>query len=106
MVDAPHDDAPSDVWCRVVVSRPGASARLLGAIGGPGRPDLGVVSRLSRWALSARRGGAALVVREVCEELLELLELTGLGGQMRGQAEDGEDPLGVEEGVDGRDPAP
>ena len=100
------DDAPSQVWCRVVVRRPGATARVLGAIGGPGLPDLGVVGRLSRWALSARRGGAALVVREACAELRELLELAGLGGEVRGQVEDGEHPAGVEEGVDGRDPAP
>ena len=100
------DDAPNQLWCRVVVRWPGTSARLVAAIGGVGQPDLGAVDRLARWALAARRSGGEVAVPQACEELWELLELAGLRSQVRGEVEDGEDPLRVEKGIDGGDAAP
>jgi hypothetical protein len=99
------DDASNQLWCRVVVRWPGNGARLVGAIGGVGRPDLGAVDRLARWALAARRSGADLVMPEVCDEMRKLLELAGLPSQVRGEVEDREDPLRVEKRVDGGDAA-
>ena len=73
-------------------------------VGGAGFPDLAVVDALQRWQLWARRGGGSLVLRDACAELLELLELVGLGLEVRGEAEGGEPPLRVEEGVEPGDP--
>jgi ABC-type transporter Mla MlaB component len=43
------------------------------------RPDLSVVDELARWQLTARRLGCSIQLRGACVELLELLELVGLG---------------------------
>lgn len=77
-------------------------------------PDLGTVDVLVRLALTARRLGAALRLRHACGELRELLVLVGLTDvvpvapelpvEARGQAEQREHPLGVEEGVEPADP--
>ncbi|MGH3963468.1 MAG: hypothetical protein ACRDRY_09465 [Pseudonocardiaceae bacterium] len=79
------------------------------------RPDLAVVDELARLQLAARRLGCSIRLRDACIELLELLELLGLGDvvggtaglrrEVGGQAEGGEQ-LGVEEVVMPDDPAP
>lgn len=46
------------------------------------RPDLALVEALARLALDARRGGAALGVRDPSRELRELAELSGLTGAL------------------------
>ena len=75
------------------------------------RPDLAVVDQLARWQLAARRLGCSIRLRGACAELVELLELAGLGElvsgglrlETRGQAEGGEQ-RGVEEVVMPDDP--
>ncbi len=70
--------------------------------------DLETVDALARLALTARRMGARLVVRNASADLRALLDLAGLvvrgdgsGGvlvlELEGQAELGEQPVGVEE---------
>ncbi len=76
-------------------------------------PDLAVVDELARWQLAARRVGCSIRLRDACIELLELLDLLGLGDvvggtaglrrEVGGQAEGGEQ-LGVEEVVMPHDP--
>jgi hypothetical protein len=75
--------------------------------------DLAVVDQLARWQLAARRLGCLIRLRGACPELVELLDLVGLGElvspspglrfQTRGQAEGGEQ-RGVEEVVMPDDP--
>lgn len=72
-------------------------------------PDLATVDALARLALTARRSGGAIHLRGVSPRLGELIALVGMddllpGGEdlrfeARGQAEEREDPLGVEEVV-------
>ena len=69
--------------------------------------DLATVDALARLALTARRMGARLVVRNASPQLRALLELAGLvlgdgsaGGlvlELVGQPELGEQPVGVQE---------
>jgi hypothetical protein len=91
-------------WGRVVLLGPTRAELATWAIGGTGSPDLAVVDALGRWQLAARRSGGAIVLRDVCDELAELLELAGLCGEVGGEAEPGEQLLGVEEGVEPADP--
>ncbi len=46
---------------------------------GRDRPDLAVVDTLARLQLAARRRGCSIRLRDACVELLELLDLLGLG---------------------------
>lgn len=70
--------------------------------------DLRLVDALARLALTARRRGASLRVRDPTDELLGLLELVGLAGVLGidsgREAELGEQ-LGVEEVVQPGDPS-
>jgi len=63
--------------------------------------SLAVVDVLARLQLAARRCGRELHVRDASPELLELIALAGLedvlGVEPRRQAEEREEPLGVEE---------
>ena len=63
--------------------------------------DLGTVESLARLQLAARRCGLELRLRHVPEELRELITFVGLaealGLEPRGQAEEREECLGVEE---------
>ena len=70
-----------------------------------GAVDLAVVDELARVQLAARRMGCSIRLRDVCEELVELLEFVGLRAvlQVLGQAECGEE-VGVEEVVVTDDP--
>lgn len=73
------------------------------------RRDLAAVDLLARIHLAARRLGATVEVGEMCPELRELLELVGLrelGGELVGQAEQGKKGVSVEEGVKPRNPVP
>jgi anti-anti-sigma regulatory factor len=73
--------------------------------------DLATVEALARLQLGARRLGCQLSVRNAPAELRELLalvglqEIVGLRVETRGQAEEREEPLGVEEEGDPADPA-
>ena len=48
-------------------------------LAGWGRPDLGVVDQLARLQLTACRVGCSVRLRDPCVELVELLDLLGLG---------------------------
>ncbi len=48
-------------------------------LAGRDRPDLAVVGKLARLQLAARRRGCSIRLRDACVELLELLDLLGLG---------------------------
>ena len=72
---------------------------------GSGRLDLSVVDDLARLQLEARRQGCSIWLRHPCPDLVELLQLVGLGDvlQVGGQAERLEQ-AGVEEVVMPDDP--
>lgn len=76
---------------------------------GPGLPDMEAVDEVARWTLLASRLGATAALTEVSPAMRELLDLGGLGVQMGGKPEHGEDPLESLEGqeeVHPADPAP
>ena len=72
---------------------------------GDGRPDLSAVDALARLELAARRLGCSIRLRDVCADLVGLLDLVGLGEclEVGGKAEGGEE-AGVEEVVMPDDP--
>ena len=76
-------------WARVVVVLSDGTAVAAWSFAGPGRPDLRAVDALARWQLAARRRRGAIIVRDPCEALRELLDFSGLG-QVLGQSEVGE----------------
>jgi anti-anti-sigma regulatory factor len=63
--------------------------------------SLATVAVLARLQLAAKRSGRELRLVHASDELLDLIELTGLGDALRvearRQAEEREEPLGVEE---------
>ena len=71
--------------------------------------DLGLVDRLARLGLEARRRGRGLVLRDPSPRLVELIRLCGLAAVLRAepqrQPEQREQPLGVEEKGDLGDPS-
>lgn len=73
------------------------------------RADLATVDSLARAALNARRTGAELHIVNASTELRELIGLAGLVEVLLGrrgrQAEEREEPVGVEERVESDDPA-
>lgn len=72
--------------------------------------DLETVDALARLQLAVKRLGGSLRLRGTTKELDELLSLVGLrdvlGVEPVGEAEQREEPLGVEEEADPRDLAP
>jgi len=85
-----------ELWCRVrVVGADGAE--LAGVVlRGRGAPDLGSVDAIARLMLAARRIGGDITVSEVSPDMGALLALAGLGVEMEGQAELGEEPFGFQ----------
>jgi ABC-type transporter Mla MlaB component len=65
--------------------------------------DLGLVDALARLHLEARRHGGGVRLHNPRADLLALLDLVGLRGELDGQAE-GREQLGEEEVVQPRDP--
>ena len=63
-----------------------------------GRLDLSVVDELARLQVAAHRVGCAIRLRYISAELWELLDLVGLGVEVGGEAEGGEQ-VDVEEVV-------
>jgi hypothetical protein len=91
-------------WWRVLVcSQDGVEVATL-TIDGPGLPDLAAVDLVAGLALWARRSGSTIVLCEASDELVELLALAGLPGEVVGQPEARKDPVGVEEERHGADP--
>ena len=70
--------AGSQVWCRVAVLGPNGAELARFTLSGPVRSGLAVIDRLARLRVAVRRGGRELVVRDLCREMEELLELAGL----------------------------
>lgn len=93
-------------WWRATVRRADGTELAGVSIGGAGRPDLAAVGLVAGLVVWARRSGGDLVVRQVSGDFEELADLAGLRGQVLGQAEPGEDLLGVEEEGHGADAAP
>ncbi|MEU2053541.1 STAS domain-containing protein [Streptomyces bungoensis] len=75
-------------------------------VGGLGPPGLGAVDLLARLALTARRAGGRILLRDPDPALPALLDLVGLCFQLEGQAEEREPAPGVEEAVETGDAAP
>jgi anti-anti-sigma regulatory factor len=77
-------------------------------VGGLTRPDAVTIDALARLGLRARRGGRELHLRDPSPALCELIDLCGLAAvlrvEARRQAEEGEQPLRVEERVEMGDP--
>jgi hypothetical protein len=71
-----------------------------------GPPDLSVVGTLARLQLLCRWAGCRMYLEEVDARLDELLDLTGLGREVGWQAERGEEPVRLQEGVDPGDAVP
>jgi hypothetical protein len=79
-----------------------------------GRPDVELIETLALLQLAARRRGVRIVLRGASADLRDLLGWAGLGDALpcdegsgvepRGKAEQGEQPLRVEEEADARDP--
>lgn len=68
--------------------------------------DLAVIDALARLHLTARREHSSMRLERARPGLMLLLSLTGLGALiLHGQAEEGEDPLDIEEIVYPGDPA-
>jgi hypothetical protein len=94
-----------------VVLRRGDEVLSTWALPGCDAIDLAAVGHLARLALTARRQGCAIELRDADPELIGLLgfcglaEVAGLRGQVVGQAEDGEQ-VGPEEVVVADDPVP
>ena len=96
--------AESVAWGRIVVRGPHGQELVSRTLEGPHRPDLGVVDIIARLAVSARRLGCSIQVRDLSRDLAELLWLAGLlsslDGEVGGEPEGGEEP-GFEVGEEG-----
>ena len=97
---------PGHIAARVVIVAADGAERLVGRVDA-GRADVAIVDALARLQLVARRQGGRVLLRDVPEELRQMLELVGLGEELglepRRQPEVGEQ-LGVEEVVQPGDP--
>lgn len=83
------------LWCRaVLVGRRGEEVGLY-TLEGYGGPDLTAVEVVARLDLLAGRQGGRVILADVSAAMARLLELAGLGVEMKGQAEGGKEPGGV-----------
>jgi hypothetical protein len=73
---------------------------------GHGPPDLSAIDVLARLLLVCRRQGDGLHLEEVSAALAGLLDLSGLRAQFEWEPELGEQPLGLQEGMDTGNPVP
>jgi len=85
------------LWCRVTIVGPDGAELAGRVLEGPGAPDLGAVDDVARLALLAARLGGGIVLGEVSSLMRELLELAGLGVEVKGQPEGREESFGVQE---------
>jgi len=86
------------LWCRVLVVGPNSAELARRVLEGPGDPDFRAVDCVARLALLAGRVGGHIVLADVSPMFRALLELVGLRVEVEGQAELGEQSLGVQEG--------
>ena len=85
----------------------GQDGRVLASssIDGRGEPDLGAVDAVARAMLTAKHLGARAVLTTPSTFLLQLLELSGLRVEVKGQPESRENVGRVDEAMDPGDPA-
>jgi hypothetical protein len=83
-------------WCRVNIVGPDGAEIISRVLTGAGVPDFGAVDEVARLALLAGRLGGVIVLADVVPALGVLLELAGLRIEVKGQAEFGKEPLGVQ----------
>ena len=84
-------------WCRITIVGPDGTEVASAVLEGPGAPDIATVNDVARQALLAARLGGAIVLDDVSPTMRELLDLAGLGVEVEGKAECGEEPFGVQE---------
>ena len=99
--------AGAQVWCQVTVRGPDGSVLCACTMRGLGEPGLAAVDLLARLHLASWTRGGSVALSDVVVPLDELLELAGLGrlrGKVGGQAEGGEQPVGLQEGIEPADP--
>ena len=83
---------PADqVWCRITMVGPGGSAWGTWELRARGVSGLEIIDHLGRLRLAATRSGGAMVVHDLRPSLAELIDLVGLGVEMGGKPEDGEE---------------
>jgi ABC-type transporter Mla MlaB component len=103
----PADAAAVCERARLNLERSGAEV-LVCDVAALKRPDAGTIEALARLQLTARRLGRQVRLRDPSRELRELLDLFGLADALHvepvGQAEEREQPRGVEERVERDDP--
>jgi hypothetical protein len=97
--------AEHQMWGRVSVVGPDRSVIGTRILEGRGLPSLAAVDDVARLQLCAARLGGGIFLDSVTQALRELLDLAGLSVEMRGEAEEGEYRLGVQEHVEPGDPA-
>jgi hypothetical protein len=83
----------------VIIVRPDGSCETVRIVGDD-PPTLEVIDRLARLQLMTRRQGGRIRLEALSAALGQLLELTGLGRELGGETEGGEEPVGLEEGMD------
>jgi hypothetical protein len=94
-------------WCRATVVRRDGTIVADCVLGGLAPTDIRALDAVARLALLASRLDAELVLEDVSPSLEDLLDLSGLGVEMQGQAERREEAIPIEcreEEVHGRDP--
>jgi hypothetical protein len=88
---------------------PAGSPRTIICDVGAVAPDVHTIDALARLQLAARRLGMEVLLRHASRELQELVDFAGLRDvlrvEMQGQAEQGEERVGVEEERELDDPA-
>jgi hypothetical protein len=72
-------------WASVVMTEADGTHRVV-PLAGDGPPDLAVVEALARYLLMTRRAGGRMWLEDVSPGLAELLDLTGLRGELTGPA--------------------
>ena len=98
------DDRP---WYRLLVTPEDGTVRSWEGPRSATGPDMGAIDVLARVVLEMRRRGWQVCMVDVAPEMCELVELAGLPVEVRRQAEEREEALGVEgveEEAHGRDP--
>jgi anti-anti-sigma regulatory factor len=109
----PHDDVPRLCGRVRTLLLDGDGRVIVCDVGAVTAPDLGVIDVLARLQLTAQRLGGHVRLRDASPELQALLSFVGLSDvfpvrlrvEPGGQAEEREQPGGVEEGVHRDDPA-
>jgi len=84
------------LWCRITLIGADGAELAYSILEGPGAPDLVALDQIAHLALVAARAGAAAVLADASAELVELLELSGLGVEMQRQAERRKEALGIQ----------